>query len=259
MPTLGLCKKALHAGAFFVLACLPAAASALCASDRYDETVTVSHVYDGDTVRLADGRKLRLIGINTPERARDKTPAEPFAEEARAYLQRFARESSVWRVRWGSQRRDRYGRWLGHVFLKDKNLNAELLRAGLASVIAIPPNQWSLVCYQAQEQQARAEARAIWGSGGKKRWQAGEVPLTLRGFQLVQGKVTKIISTRKSLWLVLSPSFSIRIARSDLAQFERHDPYHWDQQSIEVRGWLNYHKGRLQTRVRHPASIRKLE
>jgi endonuclease YncB( thermonuclease family) len=260
MPAPGFHKKALLVGAFFILACLSKAGFALCASDHYDETVTVAYVYDGDTVRLTDGRKIRLIGINSPEVAKQDTPGEPYAQQARLFLRKLAKQSPHWQVRWGLQRHDHYGRWLGHVFSKDKNLNAELVRAGMASVIAIPPNQWALSCYQAQEKSARQENRGIWSSNGIKLWQAAEeLPLSLRGFHLVQGKVTKIISTRKSLWLVLSPAFSVRIARSDLPYFEQHNPYHWDQRRIEVRGWLHYHRGRLQTRARHPASIRVID
>ena len=121
MPLKGLYKKALQAGAFFVLGLSTTAVFALCASERYDETIIIKKVHDGDTVNLADGRKLRLIGINTPELARDDRPAESYAAEAREYLQQYAEQTRLWRVRWGLQQQDRYGRWLGHVFIGDKN------------------------------------------------------------------------------------------------------------------------------------------
>ena len=38
-----------------------------CPTRDTSERVTVTYVYDGDTVKLADGRRLRLIGINAPE------------------------------------------------------------------------------------------------------------------------------------------------------------------------------------------------
>ena len=46
--------------------------------------------FDGDTLALEDGRSVRLLGINTPETGRDGEPSEPFAEDARALLSRFA-------------------------------------------------------------------------------------------------------------------------------------------------------------------------
>lgn len=259
MPLSGCYKKALLAGAFFILCLLSSVVFAQCASERYDEVVTIEKVHDGDTVNLTDGRKLRLIGINTPELARDDRPAEAYAVEAKEYLQTFTEQSRQWQVRWGKQLQDKYGRWLGHVFIGDKNLNAEIIRQGLGSVIAIPPNQWALSCYQQQERQARNASKGIWGKPGIKVWQVASLPLSLKGFQFIQGKVDKIISTRKSLWLVLSPQFSIRIARDDLQYFDQRSPYHWVKQKIEVRGWVNFHQGRLQIRVRHPAAIRLID
>ena len=259
MPLSGFDKKALLVGAFFILCLLSSTVSALCGSDRYDETVVIKKVHDGDTVNLNDGRKLRLIGINTPELARDGRPAETYAIEARSYLQAQARQTRRWRVRWGKQLQDKYGRWLGHLFIDERNLNAELIRQGLASVIAIPPNQWAVSCYQQQENQARSKAKGIWGKQGYTIWLADDMPASLRGFQFIQGTVDKIVPTYKSIWLELSPSFSIRIARDDLQYFAKRDPYNWAKQKIEVRGWLNFHQGRLQMRVKHPAVVRLID
>ena len=255
----GFYKKALLASAFFILCLLSSTVSALCASDRYDETVVIKKVHDGDTVNLVDGRKLRLIGINTPELARDGRPAETYAIEAKKYLQTFSGQTRRWRVRWGKQLQDKYGRWLGHVFIGDRNLNAELIRQGLASVIAIPPNQWAVSCYQQQEHQARSEAKGIWSKQGHTIWLAEAMPVSLRGFQFIQGTVDKIVPTRKSIWLEMSPLFSIRIARDDLQYFDKRSPYNWAKQKIEVRGWLNFHQGRLQMRVKHPAVVRLID
>ena len=78
-PLAGLCCFVLLVGG----APSRALAAVDCPADRIDEYVEVADVHDGDTVRLVDGRKLRLIGFNTPELARDESPAEPLATEAR--------------------------------------------------------------------------------------------------------------------------------------------------------------------------------
>lgn len=259
MPLPGFYKKALLAGAFFILFAFSQVVLALCTSDRYDENVVIKSIHDGDTVTLIDGRKLRLIGINTPELESDRSVEEPYAKEAKDYLvQRFS-QSRQWRVRWGQQRHDKYGRWLAHAFIGNDNLNAELLKEGLASVIAIPPNQWALSCYQEQERQARHEARGVWGRRGYTLLQADTIPETTDGFQFVQGRVSKVVTTKKSLWLELSPHFSIRIAHDDLEYFKQHRPEHWEKKKIEVRGWVNSHKGRLNMRIKHPAAIQIID
>jgi len=215
-------------------------------------------VHDGDTVTLADGRKIRLIGINSPELARDGRATEPFAIKARNYLRHFAAQTRRWHVRWGPQRRDQYGRWLGHVFIGDKNLNAEMLRSGMASVISIPPNLWAQDCYRQQEHQARRAAKGIWGSHGIKIWQADDLPRSLRGFQFIRGTVQKVLPTRKSIWLKISPHFSVRIAHEDIPYFGRQRLYNLVNKRLEVRGWLSFYRGRLQLRIRQPAAMQIL-
>jgi endonuclease YncB( thermonuclease family) len=93
-------KRASHRGAFFVgvlffvLALFVSPVWAVeCRADRIDETVSVSQVVDGDTLRLKDGRLIRFIGINTPELARKEKPAEPLAKKARKVLQSLLEKS----------------------------------------------------------------------------------------------------------------------------------------------------------------------
>lgn len=85
-------KKALIASAFFVAAAfivllstsvlLAPVAQADCPRLPGGFSARVEHVYDGDTVRLADGRKVRLIGVNTPELGREGRADESHARAA---------------------------------------------------------------------------------------------------------------------------------------------------------------------------------
>lgn len=59
----------------------------------------VRQVVDGDTLRLVDGRSVRLIGINTPEVGRKGRSSEPYAEAARRRLQALVNASDG-RVGW---------------------------------------------------------------------------------------------------------------------------------------------------------------
>ena len=61
-------------------------AAQTCTTPPFDETVEVAKVTDGDTLRLRDGRSVRLIGINSPELAHTDKPAEPLAEQARDFF-----------------------------------------------------------------------------------------------------------------------------------------------------------------------------
>lgn len=62
-----------------LFALLPQAAHAsACPATSSSERVHVVYVYDGDTVKLSDGRRLRLIGINTPNSATKTRPPNPW-------------------------------------------------------------------------------------------------------------------------------------------------------------------------------------
>ena len=83
-----LLKKASLAGAFFVSAIwlVPAQAQVFCPAPSTVDTFKVQRVVDGDTVRLKDGRSVRMIGVNTPETGKKGRSDEPFAVAARERL-----------------------------------------------------------------------------------------------------------------------------------------------------------------------------
>ncbi|HKJ23067.1 MAG TPA: thermonuclease family protein, partial [Gammaproteobacteria bacterium] len=105
--------------------CAAAAATATagadtCGPSRVDARAHVAYVYDGDTVRLDDGRRIRLIGVDTPEIAHDGNPAQPFALAARQFLIDLLHQSGGdVRLRYGPERKDHYHRTLAHLYLPD--------------------------------------------------------------------------------------------------------------------------------------------
>ncbi|HEY9148940.1 MAG TPA: thermonuclease family protein, partial [Gammaproteobacteria bacterium] len=142
-------------GLFLLWALLPGAHAAACTLDRGGESVAVDYVYDGDTLRLEDGRKVRFIGINTPEIKRDGSPSEPFSRAARKRVVALTGGDAMV-LRLDQERHDRYGRLLAHPYLADgRSLSKLLLQEGLAAAVVVPPNLWHSDCYLQQEQAAR--------------------------------------------------------------------------------------------------------
>ena len=82
-----LIKKASLAGAFFVSAIWLSGAQAFCPAPDGLASVAVQRVVDGDTLRLSDGRSVRMIGLNTPELGKKGRADEPFAVTARKRLE----------------------------------------------------------------------------------------------------------------------------------------------------------------------------
>lgn len=96
-----------------------------------DEAATVQRVVDGDTLLLSDHTRVRLIGVNAPESVKPDSPVEPFGPEASDFTRHFVAEGKV-RLEFDKERVDQYGRTLAYVWVEDKLLNEELVRAGLA-------------------------------------------------------------------------------------------------------------------------------
>jgi len=223
-----------------------------CPADRVDQRVVVARVFDGDTLRLSDGRVLRLVGVNTPERARDDRPAEPGAAAATAALRRLAPPGSRLALRLDAERRDRHGRLLAHAFTPGgRNLTRVLLEEGHGFHLVIPPNVWAHACYRAAERRARAQRRGVWRLRAHAPLTAADLAPGREGFHRVRGRVQRVGRSRRSLWLNLEPPLAIRIPRADLRWFDG-DPAALAGRRVEARGWLRRHRGRWWLTVRHP-------
>jgi len=99
----------------------------MCCVSNGTLTGRVVKVTDGDTITiLVNGGKqerIRLLDIDAPEKK------QPYCEKARAYLSGMVAGKTV-SVEF--KNRDKYGRILGTVFVDGKNVNEEMVRAGLA-------------------------------------------------------------------------------------------------------------------------------
>jgi micrococcal nuclease len=138
--------------------------------------VHVARAVDGDTLLLADGRRVRLIGVDTPETKKENTPVQPWGTEAHAFTSGRVDGRRV-RLEFDRERQDHYGRLLAYVYVDDLLLNEELLRAGLARLLTRYPYRAEMKerFYKAQEEAHRAR-RGLWSkpAGSKARGAAPE-------------------------------------------------------------------------------------
>lgn len=218
-------KKALIASAFFI-ACQSALASS-CTPEGASESVRVAKVVDGDTVHLTDGRKVRLIGVNTPE-LYSKPKAEEGALQAKRQLDSWVKESGSLQLFLGSEPKDRYGRVLGYLYDGTQTLSQRLIQQGLGWAISVPPNDRLADCLFSSEKRPRSLGLGVWSSAV-----AAAKDVDKGGFNLVSGRITRIDVTKKYLYLELDDRLAVRM------------PKEWNDQlnftlgrSIEVRGWI---------------------
>ena len=91
----------------------------------------VVKIYDGDTVTMADGLKIRLLQIDAPELAGN----ECFAKESKtALVKLLAKKGAVTlKADPASASFDRYGRALRYIFVGKLNVNLEMIKIGAAA------------------------------------------------------------------------------------------------------------------------------
>ncbi|MBE9564778.1 MAG: thermonuclease family protein, partial [Proteobacteria bacterium] len=221
-------------------------------------------IHDGDTLHLYDGRKVRLIGINTPEVARGRQAAELFSAEAKNALKAlFKNDESIGLV-FGKEKKDHYQRTLAHGFTKDGiNIQAALLIQGYAQAITFPPNTDFTACYLEQERIARCSKKGLWKK--TRPITAKKLDDTHIGFKLVKGKLKSISINKKGIWLNLDNKLTVGIRPDNQQLFDIDTIYKMLSQSVVVRGWLNKNNSKskntkLETRpyyirIRHPSAI----
>lgn len=258
----GLTQKALLGGAFCFLALVlePAwAQGSECAGDRYDLVAEVREVIDGDSVLLSDGRQVRFIGVNTPERARKEQRAEPLADSARAALIEYlAAANNRIALEFDSELKDRYGRLLAHPFLQTGvNLTAQLLRDGWGLAIAVPPNLALQECYRQAEREARTDLRGVWAVAYFGVREAGALDPSTTGFMRVKGRLEHIGFSRDALWLQIG-RLGVRIDKGHLPYFRRWNFHALQGLELEVRGWVSARDKRLRMNLKHPNDLELL-
>ena len=231
-----LLKKASLAGAFFVSAIWLSGAQAFCPAPAQLASVAVQRVVDGDTLRLSDGRSVRLIGLNTPELGKQGRSDEPFAVAARQRLQALV-DASGGRVglRPGKQAKDHYGRTLAHVYsASGANLEAQMLADGLGFQVAVAPNVDLVACQQAAERSARQARRGLWRQTSVLKAEQ----IQRSGFAVVSGRVSKVQRNRGGIWIELQDSLVLRVAPNLVGQFDNARLQALKGRQIEARGWI---------------------
>lgn len=115
----------------------------------------ISRVIDGDTVELKTGERVRLLGIDTPEKG------QPFAAAAAARLRELTQGRPVLLEKDRTDK-DKYDRLLRYATVDGKLVEEALLREGLARVLIIPPDRAYEEEFRAWEAEAREAGRGIW-------------------------------------------------------------------------------------------------
>lgn len=119
------------------------------------EWVTVEKVIDGDTVHTTEGEKIRLIGINTPEKG------QPVCAAATAFLATLVKGKKVG-LQLEVEKIDQFKRRLANLFVDGRFVNGEMVRRGYAHHYRWEPNVKHAKALLALQKSAREEKLGIW-------------------------------------------------------------------------------------------------
>lgn len=258
---------AIRAAAALLLALTPwLAAQADSAALQPEFVARAVAVIDGDTVALADGREVRLVGIQAPKLplGRKGFVAWPLAEEAKAALAQLALGHELG-LAFGGQQVDRHRRLLAHLYDEESLwIQGALLERGMARVYTFHDNTALVSEMLAREAAAREAGRGIWAHPFYALRDPWTVSDDAGSFQLVEGRVMAAEAAGGRFYLNFGEDwredFTVALDRDALRRFAAggHDPTTLAGRFVRVRGWVRSFNGPL-IDVTHPEQIEVLD
>jgi micrococcal nuclease len=197
----------------------------------------IRDVLDGTTLALADGRVMRLVGIETPLRG-------ALAQQAKAALNDLVSGGAV-ELRFAGNPRDRQGRVLAQLYVGALWVQGELLHRGLARAHGAADNRAGISEMLALERQARRYHRGIWSDRAYAVLSADDAAQSAGTFQLVDFTVAEVASVAGQIVVSAGAdrrrSLSLAIAApvAKLCRDAGLDPFALKGKRILVRGFID--------------------
>ena len=189
-------------------------------------------VLDGETLKLTDGRTVRLIGAKAPMSPlgwRGDDPW-PLVDEAKHALSALAAAGKTVELRFGGLRQDRHGHFLAQVFVVEGEnrlwLQEALVAKGLARVYSFADNRACVAELLAREKEARAKRLGVWASYVYRIAPALDVKRLgrlIHSYQLVEGTVVAVGEGGGRLYLNFTEDwrsdFTVSVDRKNASAF----------------------------------------
>ena len=124
----------------------------------------VTKIIDGDTIEVkinGEKKRVRYIGIDTPETVHPSKPVECFGKEASNRNKELVKGKMI-RLEKDVSETDKYGRLLRYVYIDDDFINLRLVAEGYANVVTYPPDVKYSEQFLKAEQEARKSDLGLW-------------------------------------------------------------------------------------------------
>ena len=248
------------AAAFAVGGCVAALAqerpqpASACAGEVVARAAT-SHVSDGRSFVLADGREVRLAAIEVPPLA-PESGAAPDGTAARDGLAALLAGVEIVLKQAEPQKTDRYGRIVAYAFVSrdgsERLVQADLLAAGLARVAPRAGGRACAMELLSREHAARRARLGLWAGSYYDLLDAENPAAVLAEqgrFALVEGKVVSVRESGATIYVNFgrrwSTDFTVTILKRNERSFTAAglEPKTLSGRRIRVRGWIEERGG----------------
>ncbi len=128
----------------------------LCQQVHAEEKTIVKRVYNGNTIKMRDGTKVKYIGIDAPDKK-----GLPFYRMCKEANKKLVNKKEIV-IKTDLLEKDENGKVLAYVYVGDLFVNAELIRLGCALACNMPPNERYKDKFFSLQKAARKEKRGFW-------------------------------------------------------------------------------------------------
>ena len=229
-----------------------------CTVER-GEARAVAEVRDGETLRLDDGRMLRLIGALAPRAGDVGAPpgSWPPENEARAALAALVegRTITLWH---DATRLDRYGQIFAQATIGSGTdtvwLQGALVTRGVARAYGRPGTDACTEALVRLERSARDGRVGLWSNAAYRERDAadgGGLARATGSFHVVSGTVNRVSRGQGEVYVSLAPrgrrdgayAFAAVVPARGTALIGGSEPRALQDRRVIVRGWIEHRRG----------------
>lgn len=232
-------------------------------TQKQSEEVYIERIIDGDTVKTAAGKSIRLLGVDTPELDWENNDHEFYAREAREFSINNLLDKNV-KLKFDQEKEDNYGRTLAYLYKNGENFNLKLLENGFATVMIVEPNDRYEDKFKKAAEKARRAKKGLWSQVAKLEkelpvisYQEAENYLSQK--VIVEGKIVNTAATDSVNYLNFSHNYnstlSIVIFNQNLNKFAYEPADYIKDKKIKVLGTVELYQGSPQIIVDDPHDI----
>lgn len=235
-------------------------------------TEKVTEVIDGDTFKTDKKKTVRLLGINTPEMV------DPGGDLAKEFLTNMILNKNV-HLKKDITIKDDYGRYLYYVYLDNKMVNMEMVRAGLAETRFYPPDTLYRREFEQIEKIAIRNKKGLWtfpvfqipdtsGIFIKETTPAKTVDHVISyqdaakyygKIKTVEGVIVATNNTGKVCFLNFHKDwkryFTGVIFASDFDKFPKNPEDYYLNRKVRITGLIKEYNGKPEIIIKNPAQI----